>query len=169
MRYMRSLVLTLCFLFTTASATQAQPLTRSQFISALWEELGAIPCEISHPFTDLTPTDNATSISWLYQEELLNGTGEHTFSPQATITREEVAIILRRTAYWLDWSPEFTFAPLGLSLCNGNEGISPWADDSLYWACTTGLMDWSAGGRLDPQGQVTEDTLADIFQVFFAL
>lgn len=169
MYHILALALSFSLILGTVSANQSQSLTRSQFISTLWEELGALPCAISHPFTDLSQGDNVTAISWFYQEGLLNGTGETTFSPDTPITREEVAIFLRRTAYWLDWSPDFTSAPLGLSLCNDNEGISPWADDSLYWACSTKLMDWSPGGLLDPQGTLSEEALRQILQNFFAL
>lgn len=169
MRYCISFILACALVLTPAQATQSPDITRSDFATALWQALGAIPCEVSHPFSDLCAQENITAISWCYQEGLMVGTGSDQFSPSALITREEVAVLLRRTALWLGCPTEFIYAPLGLSLCNDNEGISPWADDSLYWTCTTGLMDWSPGGRLDPLGHVTEDSLADIFQVFFAL
>ena len=45
-----------------------------------------------------------------------------------------------------------TFLPDGAAACNDYADISPWADDSLYWACISGRMECSAmwGRRLSP-------------------
>ena len=59
---------------------------------------------------------------------------------------------------------------LGLTLqayCNDFDGISPWADDSLYWATDTGLIPWAEGGLMAPQGTLTAEEATGIFTRFF--
>lgn len=87
-------------------------------------------------------------------------------SPYRPVTREETAVLLRRYAARLGRD---TFLPDGVAACNDYEGISPWADDSLYWAADTGLIDWSSGGRLDPGGTLTPDALENILIRFSGL
>ncbi len=170
MRHCAALFFVLLLFSPVVRASGDAPVSRAQFAAALWAGLGAIPFDANSSFPDVSPSDeNAAAISWLSSEGLIQGTGCGLFSPERPITREEAAVLLRRTARWLEWPPEATFTPDGLAGCNDYEGISPWADDSLYWTCTTGLMDWSPGGLLDPQGTLSSASLADILERFFSL
>ena len=83
---------------------------------------------------------------------------------QPPVTREEAAMFLRRYAAHLGRD---TFLPGGAAACNDFEDISPWADDSLYWATAVGLLEWSEGGRLDPQGVLSADELERTLSRFF--
>ena len=91
--------------------------------------------------------DGATAAAWCREAGLLLGTGDGRFSPDRPLTREELAVALRRYARILGRD---TFLPAGVAECNDYADISPWADDSLYWACDAGVLSWSEGGRLDP-------------------
>ena len=51
--------------------------------------------------------------------------------------------------------------------CNDFEGISPWADDSLYWAAGIGLLAWGADGRPEPQGTLSPEELEQALARFF--
>ena len=90
------------------------------------------------------------------------GTGGLLFTPDRPITREEAAILLRRYAARLGRDVSFP----EIARCNDFEDISPWADNSLYWATGTGLIGWSEGGRLDPQGTLTQAQLDAILTRF---
>ena len=74
-----------------------------------------------------------------------------------------VSDVSPRWAALLEWD---TFLPDGVAACNDYQDISPWADDSLYWACDAGVLPWSPGGRLDPSGTLTQAQTADIFSAF---
>ena len=56
----------------------------------------------------------------------------------------------------------------GAAECNDYADISPWADDSLYWACDAGVLNWSEGGRLDPGGTLTLAQLQAVLEDFLA-
>ncbi len=142
------------------------PVTRGQFVAALWARLGAVPHEAVTPFSDVDPdTDGATAVAWAWELGLVRGTGGGRFEPGRSITREEAAVLLRRCAAYLGGD---TTLPDGLAACNDYEDISPWADDSLYWATDRGLLPWSPGGRLDPYGALTEEILEEVLDRFFA-
>ena len=164
MRLAAAILLPLCVSITLASAA-APPVTRAQFVTALWEYAGALPYDANSPFTDVSRNDDgATAISWASDLGVVSGTGGGAFSPSRPITREEAAVLLRRYASYLGRD---TFLPDGLAACNDYEGVSPWADDSLYWATDCGLIDWSPGGLLDPQGVLSPDQLAATLDRFF--
>jgi len=131
------------------------PLTREEAVLLLWERAGGVPYDITaHPFTDLDGRDGAAqAAAWAYNEGLVKGVGENRFAPDRLITREEWAALLRRSAARLG---QDVWLPDGAAGCNDWEDVSPWADDSLYWACITLHLPWQ-DGRLSPQGTVTAE------------
>ena len=163
MQEFAALLLLLLLLCPTARGEEG-PVTRGGFVSALWESAGAVPYDAQTPFSDVSPrADYAPAVSWAAHQGLVLGTGEGRFQPERPITREEAAVLLRRWAALLEWD---TFLPDGVAACNDYQDISPWADDSLYWACDAGVQPWSPGGRLDPSGTLTQAQTADIFSAF---
>lgn len=164
MRQMIPVLLLLTLLLPTASAAQP-PVTRAQFVAALWACAGGVPYAADGPFADVErDSPGATAVAWAYDLGVVQGTGGACFTPDRPVTREEAAVLLRRYAAHLGRD---TFLPGGVSACNDYEDISPWADDSLYWATAIGLLDWGSGGGLDPQGTVTGEELERILSRFF--
>ena len=131
MRQLIPALLLLTLLLPAAAAAQS-PVTRAQFVAALWTCSGAVPYDANGPFSDVNPNSpGATAVAWAYDLGIVRGTGGTLFVPDRPITREEAAVLLRRYAVHLGRD---TFLPSGVAACNDFEGISPWADDSLYWA-----------------------------------
>lgn len=160
----RAAVLSLALLFLLPARAEPSAATRADFVTALWESAGAVPFDANTPFTDVLPSDDcAPAVGWACGEGILYGVGEDRFAPDRPITREEAAVLLRRWAGRLGRS---TFLPDGAAECNDYADISPWADDSLYWACDVGLIPWSPEGRLDPQGTLTTEAVAQILDFF---
>lgn len=169
MKYILALIFTLLLLCPAVFAAEESSVTRTQLVGALWTRLGAIPYDANSPFADVPPDSaHAAAISWAFHTGLVQGTGAGCFAPERPATREETAVLLRRTARWLAWPPAAIELPTGPSLCNDGADRSPWADDSLYWACAAGLLEWSPGGRLDPQGTLTAAALESVLDRFFA-
>ncbi len=158
---MRQLIpaLLLLTLLVPAAAAVEVPVTRAQFVAALWNWAGALPGTGVQPFSDVPAHASwAPAVGWAHDQGLIQGTGGLLFTPDRPITREEAAILLRR--YAASVGRDVTFPEI--ARCNDYEDISPWADDSLYWAAGTGLMDWSEGGRLNPQGTLSQTQLTAI-------
>lgn len=167
MRLPTALLLTLSLLLVPAAAqTAPPPASRMQLAVLLWESAGGVPYDANGPFSDVTrDEDGATAVAWCFAADLLLGTGDGCFSPHRPVTREELAAVLRRYAARLGRD---TFLPDGAAACNEYEDISPWADDSLYWACDAGALSWSPGGRLDPYGTLSLPQLQAVLEAFFA-
>ena len=156
MRQLIPALLLLTLLLPAAAAAQS-PVTRVQFVAALWTCSGAVPYDANGPFSDVNPNSpGATAVAWAYDLGIVRGTGGTLFVPDRPITREEAAVLLRRYAVHLGRD---TFLPSGVAACNDFEGISPWADDSLYWAAGIGLLAWGADGRPEPQGTLSPEEL----------
>lgn len=166
MRRFAALFLSL-LLLAPAAATAEAPVTRAGFVCALWEGAGGVPYDANGPFSDLPrDSDGATAVAWAWSLGLVQGTGGGRFSPSRPITREEAAVLLRRYAAYLGRD---TALPSALAACNDYEGVSPWADNSLYWATDCGLLAWSPGGLLDPGGVLSSGQLDGILARFFDL
>ena len=165
MRISAALLLLFLLLFPRArAAALPAAVTRGEFVILLWESAGAVPGDAAQGFSDVGKDDDcSTAVGWAAEHRLVLGTGGGRFEPDRPITREEAAVLLRR---WAALQGRDTFLPDGVAACNDYADISPWADDSLYWATDTGLLEWSPGGRLDPAGTLTPDQAADIFYRF---
>lgn len=134
--------------------TVEAPVTRGEFLLLMWRSAGGVPYDVTaHPFSDLSGRDDlAQAAGWAWDLGLVKGVGDGLFAPDRPLTREECAALLRRydALRGLDvWLPD------GAALCNDYADISPWADDSLYWACIMGRMDWREC-RLAPLAYVTQ-------------
>ena len=152
-RRLCSLFLVLSLLSRPAYAHQAsETVTRGQFLLLLWRAGGEVPFDkTAHPFTDLEEDAFSQAAAWAFNEGLICGVGSDLFAPYRSLTREECAVLLRR---WDSYLGRNVFYPEGAAACNDFFDISPWADDSLYWACGTGRMDWRYN-RLAPLSPVT--------------
>ena len=165
MRISAALLLLFLLLFPRAKVAAAPAaITRGEFVVLLWESAGAVPGDAAQGFSDVLKDDNcSTAVGWAAERRLVLGTGGGRFEPDRPITREEAAVLLRR---WAALQGRDIFLPDGVAACNDYADISPWADDSLYWATDIGLLEWSPGGRLDPGGTLTPSESADIFYRF---
>ena len=165
MRLLCSLLLIFALL-APAGAAEA-PLDRGDLAAALWAAQGCPEPQGDCPFSDLPSAGlRASAVAWAAEQGLVHGTGGGAFAPDRPATREEAAVLLRRYARWLG---QEAFYP-EIARCNDWKDISPWADDSLYWAAGVGALPWSPGGRLDPQGPVTQrDLLAALSRLASAI
>ena len=160
MRTLLPVLLLLVLLTLPGARAQALSVTRGDFVVALWESAGGVPYDATPVFSDVALDDRcATAVGWAAARGLVRGTGDGRFEPDRPITREEAALLLRR---WCALLGRDTFLPDGVAECNDYMDISPWSDDSLYWAADAGLLDWSPGGRLDPRGLLTPEELPAI-------
>ena len=153
MRTLTCLALSLLLLTSSALGASSEPITRGDFTILLWQSAGGVSYDVSGcPFSDVEKNAAcAQAVCWAWDEGMVQGTGDGLFSPDRLLTREECAALLRRNDARLGRD---TFFP-DAGICNDFQDISPWADDSLYWACSTGRMVWLEN-RLAPYSPVTQ-------------
>lgn len=73
-------------------------ITRAQFATMFYRLAGEPAAPETSSFNDLTADWYKKAVNWAAANGILNGTGETTFSPDDTVTREQVAAIFYRYA-----------------------------------------------------------------------
>lgn len=81
----------------TSSTTYSpdRPITRGEFAALLWRLAGS-PSAGDHPFDDVTRSWQHEPIAWMASTGITTGTSPSTFSPDALVTRAQVATFLYR-------------------------------------------------------------------------
>lgn len=106
----------------------------------------------------------ATAVNWVVSSGLMTGydDGTNRFAPDATLTREQLAIVLFRASEVTSIANPDAFAAL-----EGSEETSPWAVEEMTWAVGNGVINGSEvepGRRvLLPQNGTTRAMVAQVF------
>ncbi|MBR6777168.1 MAG: S-layer homology domain-containing protein, partial [Clostridia bacterium] len=117
------------------------------------------------PFTDVP--SNAwylSGVEWCYANDIVTGTSATTFSPDASITREQAAVFLYRLA--VSMGLDTTVNDLTVVNSFGDAAsISPYAQTAMAWAVEKGIM----GGNnnlLSPKSNATRVQIAQMIYKF---
>ena len=153
-------------LMTGVSNTEFAPeqtTTRAMIVSML-ARLENVTSAESAGFVDVSDGDwYATAVNWAATEGIVSGTGEGDFSPNAAITREQLAAMLMNYAVY---KGEDVSARADLSAYSDAAAISSWANDVMQWAVAEGLISGMTTDTLQPQGSATRAQVAAILQRF---
>lgn len=159
-------------LFAGTSATTfspEEPVNRGMAITVIGRSALAVgaPVFASDTFEDVAYSDYfAPYVGWAVQQEIAQGTSATTFEPAATITREELAVMvvnyIEKTGKIL---PEVNEA----ADYSDADAISSWAMDAVDKMQRSNLMTGKENGRFDPQGALTRAELAVVMQRIAAL
>ena len=134
--------------------------TRAQLVTILYREAGSPDVsDVTEPFSDVVDSDwFYKAVVWAYNNGVVNGTSDTTFSPNDNVTREQVATILYR----------YSGSPMGtgdLSVFPDVNTVSAYAVPALTWAVGEGLINGVAKdgvSTLDPTGNATRAQIATI-------
>ena len=141
--------------------------TREQFAAiavALYERITGKVADASTenlPFTDCSPTGTYSRyVAAAYKLGITNGTSETTFTPSATITREQLATMLYRVI--LKAREEGIIEnELPLTLENvaftDDAQISGYAHESVYYMAKRGIIKGMSETEFAPQGVATKE------------
>lgn len=149
-------------LFSGTTAITFSPdmaVTRGMFVTVLAKLAGAEAGSGSTGFKDV-PADAyyAPYVAWALKNGIVAGTGEGTFSPEKTITRQEMAVILMRYTEYAKISLKdgqaVTFTDVG--------EISGWAADAVSAAAKAGLLAGTGAGKFAPQAKATRAEVATL-------
>lgn len=142
-------------------------MTRAMFVTVLWRLQGSPEVEGGKTFTDVPAgTWYADAVAWASSEGIVNGTSETTFSPDAGITREQMAVLMYRYARWMGLN---VGGSASLSGFPDASKVSGYAVEALGWATGNGLITGTTSGNsviLKPQGNATRAQVATILMRF---
>ena len=151
-------------LMTGTSATTFEPntsLSRAMLVAVL-HRLEGSPAASAGDFSDVAEGDwYAQAVNWAASVGVVNGFDDGTFQPNAAITREQMAAILRNYAAYkgLDVS-----ASGSLSTFTDAASVSDWAQESVEWMVGSGLLGGYEDNTLRPQGTTTRAEVASVLQ-----
>lgn len=136
------------------------PMTRAMIVTILYRASGS-PREYSvSRFTDV-PSDvwYSYAISWAAENGVVNGTAPDQFSPNDSITREDIVVILWRYAGSpaADGSVEFS----------DEASVAGYAREAVLWASKNGIVGGKPGNLFDPKGLATRAEVTTVLYRFF--
>ncbi len=138
--------------------------TRGMLVTILYRMEGSPQGGGWSPFTDVDPElYYAQPIAWAAWNGIVKGITDTTFSPDAPVTRQQMAAILYRYAAWKKWDVSqqgnlFQFTDW--------EQIQEYARTPLAWASAAGLIQGKENNILDPAGTATRAQVATLLQRF---
>ncbi len=115
-----------------------------------------------YPFADT----NSSNVIAAYALGVVSGRGERRFDPYVTITRQEAAALLTRSA-----------KVLGMDTSNAEDAgftdsdtVGVWFKDAVNFVCQTGVMGGTGGNAFSPTGTYTrEQSYVTIYRLFQAV
>ena len=143
----------------TAEDTFAPELaaTRGMVVSIL-HRLAGSPTVNAEVFADVAADDwYGQAVAWAASEGIASGTSAETFSPNAAVTREQLAALL---CNFVAQQGMDTTARSDLSNFDDAAAVSDWAQDAVSWAHAEGLLAGTSATTLSPQGEATRAQLA---------
>lgn len=139
-----------------------EPLTRAMAVSLLYRISGTTGnyTAASQAFRDVNAASYyANAVGWAKQNGIVAGTTATTFSPDETITREQLAKILYSYTVYRKGDTSYQ-APAGFT---DFDQISPYAIPAMCWAVTHGIISGDSPTTLNPQDSATRAQSAAIF------
>lgn len=146
---------------TTAFAPN-ENMSRAMLATVLYR-MSSETAEADSSFRDVSSSSYyAAAVNWASSEGIVNGTGADVFSPNASITREQLAAMLYRYAGEPSVSAD-------LSAYTDTVDISPYASKAVEWCVAKGILSGESATRLAPQDTATRAECAAMLQRFAAL
>jgi hypothetical protein len=139
------------------------PMTRAMLVTVL-HSYAKKPAPVApNPFSDVPNGEWYTNaVAWAAENGVVTGTAPGAFSPNANVTREQLALIL----YKYKGAPAVAEGNLAFADA-GN--VSGWAVNAVKWCVANGIVSGKPGNLFDPQGQATRAEVATMLMKFVAL
>ena len=153
-------------LFSGTSDTTFSPntsMTRAMLVTVLYRLEGQPAVSGRSGFADVQYNGYyEDAVTWAADNGIVNGTSTSTFSPNANVTREQMAAILYRYAQYKQYN---TTASSSLNSFSDHTSVSGYAVASLQWSVAEKLVNGS-NGKLMPTGNATRAQVAAILHRF---
>ena len=138
-------------------------MTRAMLVTVLYRLEGEPTVTGRSSFTDVrSGAYYEKAVIWAAANGIVTGTDSTSFSPDAKVTREQLAAILFRYAQYRKLD---TDASAKLNSFTDADSVSAYASEALGWAVSEGLIN-GASGKLLPKGDATRAQVAAILHRF---
>lgn len=153
-------------LFSGTSNTAFSPsnaMNRAMLTTVLYRLAGEPSTEKTTQFTDVKDNQYyADAVAWASKNSIVTGTSKDKFSPNNSITREQIATIL----YRYSGSPE---SKQTLDSFTDASSVSSYATNAVKWAVEKGILSGKGNGKLDPKATATRAEVATMIMRFVTL
>lgn len=147
---------------STTAFSPNENMSRAMLATVLYRMSGET-AEADSSFGDVSSSAYyAAAVNWASSKGIVNGTGADAFSPNASITREQLAAMLYRYAGEPSVSAD-------LSAYTDVVSISPYAEKAVEWCVAKGILSGKSATRLAPQDTATRAECAAMLQRFAVL
>lgn len=139
-------------------------MTRAMLVTVIYRMAKAEKIETSHNFDDVP--ENAWycyAVAWAASNGIINGISETEFAPDEYVTREQMAVILRRFAK-INGMDVSEIADI--SKFSDADDISNFAIDAMKWAYKTELINGTSETELSPKDVSTRAQVAAVLTRF---
>ena len=140
--------------------------TRAMVVKILYNAEGMPEAGGNNPFADVEAGKwYEEPVKWALENGITTGTSPAEFSPNRSVTRQEVASFLCRYARYKGYD---TSQRKDLSAYPDQDKISAYAREAMAWANAAGILTGKGGIYLDPQGTAARAEIAAMVQRFEA-
>lgn len=154
-------------LFSGMSETTFGPditMSRGMFVQVLYSMSGKPEVSGEMKFSDVKSDDwYYDAVRWAEQNGIAAGTGDGKFSPNASVTREQAAALMKKVAENMG---KDTSARADLGKYTDANRVSDWAKDAVSWAAASGIMTGTSTTTLSPRSNATRAQVAQIMMRF---
>lgn len=135
-------------------------MSRAMLVTVLWRLEDSPAATSASTFKDVAiDAWYANAVAWANANEIVSGYGGGLFGPNDNITREQMAVILRRYAEFKGYNVTATD---NLTLFTDAQDVSDWALTGMKWAVAEKLISGMTTTTLVPQGNATRAQVASI-------
>lgn len=147
---------------STTAFSPNENMSRAMLATVLYRMSGET-AEADSSFGDVSASAYyAAAVNWASSKGIVNGTDRGMFSPDLSITREQLAAMLYRYAGEPSVSAD-------LSAYTDAVSISPYAEKAVEWCVAKGILSGKSTTRLAPQDTATRAECAAMLQRFAVL
>ena len=134
--------------------------TRAEYVQALYNAAGAPEISENSSFTDVsTDAEYAKAVAWAEVNGIASGTGDGTFMPDGSLTREMAMTFLYRALSALNITADIPTDSV-ISGFSDNASVSSWALDAMNTLVNMGVISGTDEGKLNPQGSLVNAEVA---------
>ena len=143
-------------------------ITRGQFVKILayasGDDLSAYSGD--SVFADANAHWSKANINWAYTNKIVYGKSDTQFAPDANITRQEMAVMIKRYADYKGITLPKTNAPITFT---DEAEIAAWAKEAVSAMQPANIISGFPDGTFAPQGNATRAQAAKMISVFLSL